>query len=269
MCQLLGMNCNTPTDICFSFAGFQARGGLTDVHGDGWGIAFFEGRGVRVFLDPKASAHSPVAELVRSYPIRSLNVIAHIRKATQGFVSLENTHPFQRELWGRYWVFAHNGNLLNFTPALHGDFQPVGQTDSERAFCHLLETLNREFPDGEPDRAALFAAIRRIAADIGRHGEFNFLLSNGTCLFAHCTSRLAYIVRKAPFDQAHLKDQDITVDFRELTSPADRVVVVATTPLTDNENWTTIPPGTLLLLEDGEPVDLGPADTISISREST
>ena len=48
MCQLLGMNCNTPTDICFSFAGFQARGGLTDVHGDGWGIAFFEGRGVRV-----------------------------------------------------------------------------------------------------------------------------------------------------------------------------------------------------------------------------
>ncbi|WP_347249682.1 class II glutamine amidotransferase, partial [Zoogloea sp.] len=101
MCQLLGMNCNTPTDICFSFAGFQARGGLTDVHGDGWGIAFFEGRGVRVFLDPKASAHSPVAELVRNYPIRSLNVIAHIRKATQGFVSLENTHPFQRELWGR------------------------------------------------------------------------------------------------------------------------------------------------------------------------
>jgi hypothetical protein len=56
MCQLLGMNCNTPTDICFSFAGFQARGGLTDVHGDGWGIAFFEGRGVRVFLDPKASS---------------------------------------------------------------------------------------------------------------------------------------------------------------------------------------------------------------------
>lgn len=42
MCQLLGMNCNVPTDICFSLAGFQARGGLTDVHRDGWGIAFFE-----------------------------------------------------------------------------------------------------------------------------------------------------------------------------------------------------------------------------------
>ena len=42
MCQLLGMNCNVPTDICFSFEGFRTRGGLTDVHQDGWGIAFFE-----------------------------------------------------------------------------------------------------------------------------------------------------------------------------------------------------------------------------------
>ena len=24
MCQLLAMNCNVPTDICFSFTGFQA-----------------------------------------------------------------------------------------------------------------------------------------------------------------------------------------------------------------------------------------------------
>ena len=41
MCQLLGMNCNTPTDIGFSFAGFRRRGGMTDSHEDGFGIAFF------------------------------------------------------------------------------------------------------------------------------------------------------------------------------------------------------------------------------------
>jgi len=45
MCQLLGMNCNTPTDIVFSFEGFRRRAGLTDCHSDGFGIAFFEGRG--------------------------------------------------------------------------------------------------------------------------------------------------------------------------------------------------------------------------------
>ncbi|HMV18096.1 MAG TPA: class II glutamine amidotransferase [Rhodocyclaceae bacterium] len=266
MCQLLGMNCNTPTDICFSFAGFQARGGLTDVHGDGWGIAFFEGRGVRVFLDPAASCRSPVAELVRQYPIRSLNVIAHIRKATRGIVKLENTHPFQRELWGRYWVFAHNGHLGEFDPPLRGDFRPVGQTDSERAFCFMLESLRTRFPDGEPARPALFAAIRELATAVSAHGEFNFLLSNGTCLFAHCASRLSYIVRQAPFAQAHLKDQDITVDFSELTTPGDRVAVVATTPLTDDEVWTPIAPGSLMLFVDGAPEAAGEASTRAFIR---
>ena len=106
MCQLLGMNCNTPTDVTFSFAGFAQRGGRTDHHADGWGIAFFEGRGARLFVDPGAAAESPVAELIRRYPIKSRNVISHIRKATVGAVTLENCHPFVRELWGRYWVFA-------------------------------------------------------------------------------------------------------------------------------------------------------------------
>ena len=76
-----------------------------------------------------------MAELIRRYPIRSRNVIAHIRKATQGEVALENCHPFVRELWGRYWVFAHNGDLKDFHPRLHGSFHPVGSTDSELAFC--------------------------------------------------------------------------------------------------------------------------------------
>lgn len=40
MCQLLGMNANTPTDIGFSFTGFHNRGGKTDHHSDGFGIAF-------------------------------------------------------------------------------------------------------------------------------------------------------------------------------------------------------------------------------------
>ena len=135
MCQLLGMNCNTPTDVTFSFAGFAQRGGRTDHHADGWGIAFFEGRGARLFIDSSAACSSPVAELIRRYPIKSRNIISHIRKATVGDVRLENCHPFVRELWGRYWVFAHNGDLKDYAPRLHGHFHPVGDTDSERAFC--------------------------------------------------------------------------------------------------------------------------------------
>ena len=100
MCQLLGMNCNTPTDVRFSFSGFAQRGGRTGDHSDGWGIAFFEGKGVRHFVDHERAVDSPVAELIRRYPIKSSNVIAHIRKATQGVVSLQNCHPFVREREG-------------------------------------------------------------------------------------------------------------------------------------------------------------------------
>ena len=234
------MNCNVPTDICFSFTGFQARGGATDIHRDGWGIAFFEGKGVRLFLDPQPSCDSPVAQLVRQYPIRSLNVIAHIRKATQGPTGLENTHPFMRELWGRYWIFAHNGNLLDYAPDLDGSFLPVGQTDSERAFCHLLQTLRQRFPVGMPERAALHAALEDFAARTRGFGAFNFLLSNGDCLFAHRSTELYYLVRRAPFPVAHLKDEDVTVDFNEVTTPDDRVALIATQPLTDNETWTPL-----------------------------
>jgi glutamine amidotransferase len=159
-----------------------------------------------------------------------------------------------RELWGRYWIFAHNGNLLDFAPELDGSCVPVGVTDSERAFCWLLQRLRQRFDSAPPGPAGLFAAIHDLTLEIARHGEFNYLLSNGDWLFAHASTRLAYIVRQAPFAQAHLKDQDVTVDFSDVTSPDDRVAVIATLPLTDDEVWETMPAGTLWWFEEGAPV---------------
>ncbi|GAC1457817.1 MAG: class II glutamine amidotransferase [Chamaesiphon sp.] len=254
MCQLLGMNCNVPTDICFSFEGFSARGGKTDNHHDGWGIAFFEGLGCRIFLDAKPSVTSPVADLVRRYPIHSTHVIAHIRKATQGIVALENCHPFQRELWGRYWVFAHNGDLPDLDPKNVGFYQAVGKTDSERAFCLMLETLRQHFHQGEPPLEELYPVLKNMTVMLAQKGVFNYLLSNGEHFFAHCSNHLSYVVRQAPFAAAHLIDQDLTVDFQKLTTPRDRVALIATTPLTDNEVWTQIQPGELLIFQDGLPL---------------
>lgn len=256
MCQLLGMNCNVPTDICFSFEGFHVRGGLTDHHRDGFGIAFFEGEGCRTFMDSKATIESPVAELIRQYPIHSKNVIAHIRKATQGKVELQNCHPFQRELWGRYWIFAHNGNLENFHPEGLSHFQPVGQTDSERAFCYLLDRLKRAYPLGHPGDLVIYAFLQETVKEIAGYGLFNFLLSNGDFLIAHCANNLHYIVRQAPFGQAHLIDQDLSMDFSEVTNEQDRVAVIASFPLTDNEVWTPLQPGQLVLFKEGAVVNL-------------
>ncbi len=254
MCQLLGMNCNVPTDIVFSFTGFATRGGRTDVHKDGWGIAFFEDAGVRHFVDYEAAITSPIADLIKRYPIKSKNVIAHIRKATQGRVALENCHPFVRELWGRYWVFAHNGDLKNFVPALDGAFRRVGNTDSELAFCYLLQELRRRFGDTPPDLPSLRTALQELTEKIAAHGPFNMMLSDGTALFVHCSTQLHYIVRQHPFTTARLSDEDLNVDFSQVTTPNDRVAVIVTTPLTLNETWIPFAPGELKVFVDGMPV---------------
>ena len=249
MCQLLGMNANTPTDVMFSFTGLATR---ADEHKDGFGIAFFEDRGLRLFVDPHSAVDSPVADMVRRYPIKSGNVIAHIRKATVGHVALENCHPFVRELWGRYWVFAHNGDLRDFHPQLHGAFRPVGDTDSERAFCWLMQELAKAHAS-VPSIDELSHTLRELLPWPSRHGSFNVLLSNGQALWAHGTTKLHWLQREHPFRPATLADEDLSVDFAALTQPTDRVAVVATEPLTTGEAWHSFPSGELKVFFDGAP----------------
>ena len=250
MCQLLGMNANTPTDVMFSFTGFATR---AEEHKDGFGIAFFEGPGVRLLVDAQSARTSPVAEMVRRFPIKSDNIVAHIRKATQGKVALENTHPFVRELWGRYWTFAHNGDLKDFAPRLHGAFHPVGATDSERAFCWLMQEFAKAHASLPPVRE-LNATLAELAPLAAAHGSFNFMLSNGEALWAHCSTRLHHVVRQHPFTRASLQDEDVTVDFAEHTSVRDRVAVVVTEPLTRDEAWTAFAPGEIKVFVDGAPI---------------
>ena len=252
MCQLLGLNCATPTDANFSLTGFRQRGGGTDHHADGWGIAFFEGKGLRLFVDPLSAAKSPMADFLQHYPLKSKNIIAHVRKATYGEVSLQNTHPFTRELWGRHWVFAHNGDLHNYAPYLHSHFRPVGTSDSEQAFCWLMQELAKSHA-ALPSVDELSITLRELVPQISQFGTFNFLLSNGEAMWAHCTTKLHYLIRQHPFKQATLMDRDWTVNFADLNQPGDRVVVIVTTPLTSNEEWTAFEPGQLMVFVDGEP----------------
>lgn len=249
-CELLGMSANVPTDIVFSFTGLMQRGGGTGPHRDGWGIAFYEGRGVRLFQDPLASVDSEVARLVQRFPIKSETVIGHIRQANVGKVGLSNTHPFIRELGGRYWTFAHNGQLADFQPK-PGFYRPVGETDSEAAFCDLLNRVRRAFPEPVPVEVLLPVLIS-ACDEYRKKGVFNALISDGDWLFTFCSSKLAYITRRAPFGPARLKDADLTVDFHAETTPDDVVTVIATEPLTDNENWTLQQSGEWVLWWGGE-----------------
>ncbi len=250
MCELLGMSANVPTDIRFSFAALARRGGETGPHADGWGISFYEGRGQRSFHEPEPSARSELAKFLRNTAIKSRIVVAHVRKANRGRVSLENTHPFTRELWGRAWTFAHNGQLKGVKRLPLGAFTPVGSTDSEHAFCWMMGRLQARFR-GLPAPAVLDRAVAGLCAELHALGVFNMLLTDSRTLYAHCGKRLCYLTRQAPFGTATLIDEDWRVDFAQETTERDVVTVVATQALTRDECWKDLARGDVLSLRDG------------------
>jgi len=252
MCELMGMSANVPTDVCFSFCGLIQRGGGSGPHKDGWGTVIYEGKGVRCFHDPSPGYNSDMAEFLKGYPIKSQAVISHIRQANVGEVNLENTHPFIRELWGRRITYAHNGQLDGslFNWRLHR-FKPVGTTDSEYAFCWLIGQIETAFPDERPDPVVLHHFVKERCKRLKGLGVFNMLLSDGDFLMAFCSTKLSWITRKAPFGKATLKDVDMQIDFCAHTTPNDVVTVVATEPLTSDEQWQTCEQGELITFIDG------------------
>lgn len=250
----MGMSANVPTDICFSFSGLVKRGGETGVHKDGWGIAFYEGKGYRSFHDPIASVESEVAKFIQAYSIKSTQVICHIRKANRGRVSLENTHPFSRELWGKVWSFAHNGQLKGIKQKTLSSYLPVGTTDSEHAFCWILSQLRIEYPSKPSSKVKLRRSIERLFRELAALGIFNVLMSDSDTLYVFCSTKLSWLTRQAPFDKARLLDADVSIDFNKETSLEDVVTVIATEPLTSNEQWVKMDTGEFSLFQLGHKV---------------
>lgn len=260
MCQLLGLNANNPADIVFSFTGFRQRGGNTDDHKDGFGIAFFEQNkdhklSLRSFYDDKPSAISPLADFISEHPVKSLNTICHIRKASDGGTGLVNNHPFVRELWGEQWAFAHNGQMVQSfvdrLPKVNRIYQPVGMTDSEQVFCYLLNRLRQDY-DHKPNARELYKALRKICDELGNVGIFNVLLSNGEWQLGYANTLMFYTSRYAPFGKATLMDKDVSLDFSQVNTAEDKIVVIATTPLTGDETWQQLAVGECLVFRAGD-----------------
>jgi len=234
MCELFAMSASEPTDVNHSLALLQPRGGAIGPHADGWGVAFYEGRAARIFKEPVPAAESRCLAFITDYDFKSETVIAHIRKANPERFgrTTANTHPFEREWHGRSWVFAHNGKLPGLSAAqghAHRRFQPLGDTDSELAFCLMLDAVAAAgVPrQGKLTAAEIVARIAPLVARLAALGEFNFFLSDGESLIVHAHTRLHRLARACTSCVGQM-----------------RVILLATLPLTD-EPWLPLPPGSL------------------------
>jgi predicted glutamine amidotransferase len=145
---------------------------------------------LRLFKEATAAADSDWVRFIANHDLRSLLVIAHTRRATRGTRSYPNTQPFIRELAGRIHLFAHNGDLPEIfeSKAFQPErFNPIGETDSERAFCVLLDRIALIWKDRKatPTLRERFLILSSFAGELRALGPANFLYSDGDLLFAH------------------------------------------------------------------------------------
>jgi predicted glutamine amidotransferase len=152
-----------------------------------------------------------------------------------------------REMGGAWHAFAHNGDLAGIDAAMPtrlDGFRPIGETDSEIAFCALLERLRPLWSGKErPSLGSRREVVEDFAAELREMGPANFLYCDGDALFAHGDRRhhddgtirppgLWRLHRHCPAggdlvtDGLHVEAHGIEQD----------VVVFASVPLTD-EGW--------------------------------
>ncbi|MBS0518914.1 MAG: class II glutamine amidotransferase [Proteobacteria bacterium] len=268
MCELFCLSGRLPTRATFSLQAFAARGGLRAHNVDGWGLAFHDGRDVRLYREPEPAADSAWLRFIEQRGLPSRLLISHVRHATQGGVRLANTQPFVRELGGRVHVFAHNGRLDGIEKQAAGAFgrcRPVGDTDSEVAFCLLVEALEPLWRDGRiPTRAARLAVVADFAARIRMLGPANFLYSDGELTFAHGHRRtqaggviappgLWLLQRGCAVDPDALAGSGLSIEPPEA---AQELALVASVPLSD-EAWRPLGEGEIVVLADGQPALIG------------
>ncbi len=249
MCELLAMNASDAIDVKHYLTALKPRGGKLAPHADGWGVAYYEGRAARIFKDPTPAAESPFLTLLARQKLASSVVIAHIRKANPSVFgrSFANTHPFERELNGRAWVFAHNGKLpgiTNFNIRPDSYFRPQGDTDSEFAFCLIMDSIARATRfDHEHSTQKLANIIRGEAAILSDFGEFNFLLSDGDSLFVH----------------AHTRLHKLQIPSTESRGKANKIVI-ATEPLSPGP-WQALQKESFHVFQNGQEITLNEGKT--------
>ncbi|MGH0036987.1 MAG: class II glutamine amidotransferase [Myxococcota bacterium] len=263
MCELFAMSARYPATVNFSLQEFSRHGGLSAHHRHGWGIAYLQERDAWVIKEPGPASSSDLVRYIEARRLGSTTVISHVRHASSA-VAFENTHPFSRELAGRRHVFAHNGDVPDVfeSRALRlGRFRPMGDTDSEHAFCALLARQEDLWlgSSGVPKLEERLAIVDGFARELRRLGTANFLYWDGDVLFAHGHKRrspgvpearppgLAMLSRTCAIEAAPLSEGSA----EEIpASREQRVLLAASVPLTD-EKWEALIEGELIAVSGG------------------
>ena len=205
MCRLFGFRSVIPSQVHRSLlAADNALHKQSERHPDGWGVAYYVDGAPHVTKSAAGAMDDALFRRVSGI-VSSETVVAHIRKATQGSMTVLNSHPFQ---YGR-WVMAHNGDVPRFPEVretLELAIAPrlrrfiLGDTDSERVFFLFLTELSKygelggrlgieEVVRSLRDTVTL---VRQLADSDAARSLLTLLVTNGQVMAAHQGGRELY-----------------------------------------------------------------------------
>ncbi len=265
MCRLFGLYANRLVDVYFSFyrSPKESFVRLSYDNPSGWGVAWFNGREWHIYKEPRPLYSSTKAKEHIKKNVHGKIIVSHIRLASVGSESLENTHPWLY----RGWVFAHNGTinrkaLLKLLRREYQDFE--GDTDSE-AFFHLII---QEIEDLGGPVEGIMSAVKKIVNRGIVFSSLNFIASDGERLYAlrYATKRLSYYTLyylerpREGFELRKLSKETRQLILTKLAH-GEKAVVIASEPMSDEPYWKPIPNKHLVIISPSLNVELIPIKT--------
>jgi predicted glutamine amidotransferase len=251
MCRLFGMS-GGPNQVQATFWLLDAPTSLlqmSETQPDGIGLGTFEPDGTPWLYRKPVAANRSQTFIADAHEVSSRTFLAHIRHATAGEPTIENTHPFEQH--GR--LFAHNG-VLGDLPELrerlgaHADLLR-GTTDSELYFTLITKRIEEH---GGDVGAGIAQAARDIAADISLY-SLNMLLTTPTDVWAlrYPDTNELWILEHSigGLDGAPGFDQRSTSGITRVFSGQLSILpatVIASQPMDSNPGWRMLASGELI-----------------------
>jgi glutamine amidotransferase len=272
MCRLFGFRSVIPSQVHRSLVDCEnALVHQSEQHPDGWGVAYYVSKVPHVIKSARTAVADSLFQRVSGI-VSSQTVVAHLRRATTGQISMVNCHPFQ---YGN-WIFAHNGQIPDFEEYREAFLERLmpelrrfvlGDTDSEVLFYLLLSHMSERsaLDDPGPSVDPLVEAVEATVEDVHEiTGEdcyrsqskeelyLSFLLTNGSTMVSHQGGKpLYYSTHKTRCPERELCPSFSKVCEMAVDSGRVNHMIFSSEPLSGDNVWQEMTPGQIVAVDRG------------------